>query len=102
MDIRFLTEEVEKVSQLYTKNFGITRDSNWFVLKLQEELGELVQSYLMMNGQAKKKGRTEEEIAQDFRKELADVFSHVLLLASHYGVDLQKEVEDKWLVWTRR
>jgi NTP pyrophosphatase (non-canonical NTP hydrolase) len=102
MDIRHLTEEVEKVSKIYTEKFGIRRDANWFVLKLQEELGELTQSYLMMNGQAKTKGKTEEELAQDFRNELADVFCHVLLLANHYSIDLQKEIEDKWLVWTKR
>ena len=48
MDIKALTKEVEKVSLKYTKTFSIERDANWFVLKLQEELGELIQSYLMM------------------------------------------------------
>ncbi len=54
MDISFLIEEVEKVSQGYADRLGITRDPDWFVLKLQEELGELVQSYLMMSGRARK------------------------------------------------
>ncbi len=81
MDVKSLTDEVEKVSLLYADKFGITRDSNWFILKLQEELGELIQSYLMMIGQARKKEKTEEELVQDFHKEVADVFSHVLLPA---------------------
>ena len=101
MDIKTLTDEVEKVSLKYTKTFSIERDASWFVLKLQEELGELIQSYLMMTGKARTKGKSEEEIRSDFEKELADVFSHVLLLAKHYDIDVEKVVEDKWLSWNK-
>lgn len=34
-----------------------------------------------------------------FRSELADVLSQVLLLARHHGVDLEAEVERKWMPW---
>ena len=101
MDIQTLTEEVEKVSQTYTKKFNIKRDNNWFVLKLQEELGELVQSYLRVEGQGRKKGKTEEELKADFAKEVADVFCHVLLLAKFNNIDLDKEIKEKWLVWNK-
>lgn len=101
MDIKKLTDEVEKISLLYTNKYEIKRDSDWFILKLQEELGELIQCYLMMIGQARKKDKTEEELIQDFHKEVADVFSHVLLLAKHHKIDLEKEVEDKWLIWNK-
>lgn len=101
MDIKTLTDEVEKVSLLYTNKFAIKRDSDWFILKLQEELGELIQSYLMMIGQARKKEKSREELLHDFHKEVADVFSHVLLLAKHYKIDLEKEVEEKWLIWKK-
>ncbi|HWY79670.1 MAG TPA: hypothetical protein VNW29_04900 [Candidatus Sulfotelmatobacter sp.] len=101
MGIKTLTIKVEEVSQAYAKKFGIKRDSEWFLLKLQEELGELVQSYLKMTGQARKKNKTEEELRTEFRNEIADVLSHVLLLAKHYEVDLEKEIKEKWLVWTK-
>ncbi len=101
MNINDITAEVEKTSLLYTKKFGIDRTPDWFILKLQEELGELIQSYLMMNGQARRKDKSEEELASDFRQEVADVFAHVLLLAKHNNVDLEKEVKAKWLVWNK-
>lgn len=102
MHINELMGEVEKVSQAYAGKFGIERDSDWFILKLQEELGELIQSYLMMIGQARTKDKTPEELRADFNKEVADVFCHVLLLAKHHRVDLDTEVADKWLVWNSR
>jgi NTP pyrophosphatase (non-canonical NTP hydrolase) len=101
MDIQKITDEVEKTSLLYTKKFEIERTPDWFILKLQEELGELIQSYLMMNGQARRKEKSTAELEQDFKQEVADVFAHVLLLAKHNGIDLEKEVQAKWLVWNK-
>jgi len=67
MNIKDLTKEVEEVSKIYSKRFNIDRDGNWFVLKLQEEMGELIQSYLMMIKQGRHKGKTVEEI-KDMKK----------------------------------
>lgn len=102
MDVKQITEEVEKVSQTYTKNFKIQRDSDWFILKLQEELGELIQSYLMMTGKARTKGKSPEQLKKEFEQEVADVFAHVLLLANHHKVDIEKEIQEKWLVWNTK
>ena len=89
MNIKDLTHEVEEVSKIYSKRFDIDRDGNWFVLKLQEEMGELIQSYLMMIRQGRSKGKTAEEIKENFHKEVADVFCHVLLLAKFYKINLE-------------
>lgn len=94
-----LTEEVEDISRIYSKKFGISRDLDWFVLKLQEELGELIQSYLMMKGKARSKGKSPEEIKEDFDKEVADVLCHALLLSKHADVDLESTIKKKWLVY---
>ncbi len=101
MDLSELTDEVEAVSRRYARKHGIERDDAWFLLKLQEEVGELTQAFLMRAGQARSKGKSPHEIDEDFRAELADVLSHVLLMARHHGVDLQAEVENKWLVFNR-
>lgn len=101
MNIKELTKEVENISRIYSKRFNIDRDGDWYILKLQEELGELIQSYLMMIRQGRNKGKSEKEIKENFRNEVADVFSHVLLLAKFYKIDLEKEVEEKWLKWKK-
>lgn len=97
-----LSQELEQVSQLYAEKFNIERDATWFVLKLQEEVGELTQSYLMYSGKARTKGKSPEEILSDFHKEVADVFCQTLLLARFYGIDLEKEIEKKWLFRSKR
>ncbi|MGN9778164.1 pyrophosphatase [Micromonospora sp. H33] len=99
MDLTQLTDEVEAVSSLYARRHGIERDATWFLLKLQEEVGELTQAFLMRAGQARGKGHSKQQLDESFRSELADVLSQVLLMARHHGVNLQAEVERKWLVW---
>ena len=101
MNVHKVTRLIKKVSDAYAKKFGIRRDSNWYILKLQEEMGELIQSYLMLTGKARQKDKTKEQIGEDFHKEMADVFCHVLLLARHHKINLEKEVEEKWLVWNK-
>lgn len=96
MDLGQLTDKVESVSRGYAAQAGITRDKDWFAFKLQEELGELTQKYLMMTGRGRKKDLSEEEIRLGFEDEVADVLGHLLLLAKHFDVDLEKSLDRKW------
>lgn len=102
MDIHDLTEKIEKISKNYSKRYQFERDPDWFVLKLQEELGELIQAYLMVQGKARQKGKSKEEIRDDFENEVADVLAHTLLLAKYFHVDLDKVFEGKWVKWTQK
>jgi NTP pyrophosphatase (non-canonical NTP hydrolase) len=106
VDLKQLTEEVEAVSQKYAERNGFDRDATWLLLKLQEEVGELTQAFLRKTGQGRPKGLTPAELETSFRAELADVLGHVLLIGRHHGVDLQSELESKWLNrnpdWLRR
>lgn len=99
MDLGRLSDDVEVVSRGYARVHGIDRDATWFLLKLQEEVGELTQAFLMRTGQARSKGNTPQELEDRFGAELADVLCHVLLMARHHDVDLTEQVERKWLVW---
>ncbi|MFC4946854.1 hypothetical protein [Pseudonocardia sp. GCM10023141] len=58
MDLGELTAQVERVSRQSAAEFGIDRSSDWQILKLQEEVGELTQVHLMREGQARSKGLT--------------------------------------------
>jgi NTP pyrophosphatase (non-canonical NTP hydrolase) len=99
--VKHLAEDVELVSQAYAEQFDIARDATWFVLKLQEEVGKLIQAYLMLSGKARTKGKTPADLRSAFNTEVADVFCHTLLLARYFGADLETEVQEKWLAWNR-
>jgi NTP pyrophosphatase (non-canonical NTP hydrolase) len=97
VDIAELSERLEKLSVRYGELLGFERDPDWFLLKLQEEVGELTQAYLQHTGRARTKGLSAEQIRDTFHQEFADVFCQLLLLARQYDVDLPGEIERKWL-----
>lgn len=94
--LRELMERFERASDDYARGFGIERDQDWFILKLQEELGELTQVWNRYTG----RGRTGEQSNEDLHKaledETADLLGHVLLLAHRYELDLEEAVRRKW------
>ena len=97
MNLKNLISKIERVSELYSKKYNISRNKLWYLLKLQEEMGELTQAYLSMNGQGRHKNKTPQELKGEFENEVADVLCHVLLLAQSEGVDLKKAIDEKWL-----
>jgi NTP pyrophosphatase (non-canonical NTP hydrolase) len=99
MDIKKLTADSKIISQNYTKKFGIRRTDDWYLLKIQEELGEVTKSYLRKHGQKITNGKDAAQLQQELDDELADLLCHVLLFAHAQGVDIEKAVEKKWLHW---
>jgi len=97
VDITELSERLEKLSVRYGEVYGFERGPDWFLLKLQEEMGELTQAYLQHTGRARAKGQTPDQIRETFHQEFADVFCQLLLLARQHDVDLPREIEHKWL-----
>jgi NTP pyrophosphatase (non-canonical NTP hydrolase) len=97
VDITELSERLEKLSVRYGEVVGFERNPDWFLLKLQEEMGELTQAYLQHTGRARTKGMTAEQIRETFHQEFADVICQLILLARQHDVDLPREIQRKWL-----
>ena len=57
-----LSDGVQAVSDLYAERCDIKRDDAWYLLKLQEELGELVQAHLRLTGRGRLKGQSVEAL----------------------------------------
>lgn len=96
MNLKELTKKVLLVSQQYEKNCGIIRNEDWYILKIQEELGELTQNYLSYTLRGRNRNLSQQELKINMSKELADIFGQVLLFADYHNIDLQKSMEDKW------
>lgn len=91
-----LQKSFDAASQAYCAANDLVRDSDWFILKLQEEVGELSQAWNKLSGRARRKGRSADELRQDLEDEAADVLGHIFLLAEAEGLDLRAAIERKW------
>ncbi|WP_081861627.1 MazG nucleotide pyrophosphohydrolase domain-containing protein [Cellulomonas sp. HZM] len=96
MQIAAAQREIEVISRVYGRLFGVDRTDDWLVLKLHEEVGELTQAFLTRSGRTRDRGLSAQEADDAVRAELADVLAHVLLIAERMGVDLDAALEDKW------
>jgi NTP pyrophosphatase (non-canonical NTP hydrolase) len=94
-----LARKFETASRSYADANGIERDTDWFLIKLQEEMGELTQVWNRISGRGRRKGRSDEELARDLADETADVLGHILLFAHKNELDLSAAIERKWLFW---
>lgn len=91
-----MTTMVRKVADRYATDFGITYDGDWFLLKLQEELGEMTQKYLILTDRTRRKPESEALGKEALAEEIADVLSYVLLFADRAGIDPETAIRTKW------
>lgn len=91
-----LAAQFEQASQAYAAANDVRRDGDWFVLKLQEELGELTQVWMKLTGRGRPRGKTEAQLRDALADETADLLGHILLFAHTEGVDLDAAIERKW------
>lgn len=91
-----LADKAQRVSDIYAERCDIRRDDDWFVLKLQEEAGELVAECLRLTGRGRVEGHTQPEMRTALEDEAADVLAMLLLSCRHNGIDLEAALGRKW------
>lgn len=96
MDVQEVTTKVERIAALYSERFGVEYSGDWFLLKLQEELGEMTQAHLILTNRTRRKIASEQEGRDALGKEVADVFAYVLLFAKQMNIDVEEELAKKW------
>ena len=96
MKIQELTQNLSAISDLYSKRFSIERTPEWYLIKIQEELGELSSAYLKLTGRARTEGNTVNDLRKNFEDEIADVLAMTMLFAKSQGVDIEKALQQKW------
>lgn len=99
MSLKAATDPIQQVSDVYAERCGIRRDDDWFLLKIQEELGELVQAHLKLTQRGRTKGLSPAELETARADEAADLICQVLLYCRHFGIDPDEAVQRKWLSW---
>lgn len=100
-DLAELTALVSRVSDMYAAETGVQRDDDWYALKIQEELGEMIAEHLRLTSRGRRKGLDHAAISQARDDEAADLLAMLLLYAQHNGIDLEAALERKWFSYLR-
>ncbi len=103
MEFNEISNSLKEVSDTYAARFEINRDPDWFVLKIQEEVGELVSAYLKLSKRGRiKNSETVETLQKNLRDEIADVLAMTILFAENQGVDVELAIQEKWFQYLKR
>ncbi len=103
-----LQELQDQASTVFLNN--LTRDNikvsdEYLALKLTEELGEFIQSYLIHTKQCRPEKYLDEEAShREASKELADVLGIVFVIAKTLNVNLEEALVKKWITreWIKK
>lgn len=94
-----LSELVAQVSDIYAERCDISRDDDWYALKLHEEAGEVIAAYLKLTGRGRLGDSTPEQRSLALEDEIADLMAQLLLFARHNAVDVEAAIARKWLTY---
>lgn len=98
MDLKQASVLCEKAWSQYAAKFQINRDDVFYLLKMQEELGELTRIFLELRGSEKKRSASSEELKKKFAADIAVLVGNALILAHHFDVDLEANIKAKFPV----
>lgn len=102
MNIQEITNKIEQVADRYSKDFDIEYTDDWFLLKLQEEFGEMTRAHLMLTHRTRRKISSEQEGKEALAEEVADVFAYILLFAQRMDIDIQDALTKKWFQFLKK
>jgi len=105
MELKQLQEQITKIFLSNLKRDKIDVSDDYLILKITEELGEFVQSYIVH----KKKCRPEkclssDESKQEMAKELSDVIGLAFVISTILKIDIEEALIKKWITkeWVKK
>lgn len=96
MNINEVTSKLTTISDLYAKRFSVNRTDDWYLIKLQEELGELCAAFLKISNRGRTQNQSQEDLRKNLEDEFADVVAMTLLFAKSQDIDVEKALKGKW------
>ena len=98
MEIKELQEKVTKIFLSNLDRDKIDNSDNYLILKINEELGEFVQSYIIHKKMCRpEKYLPDEESKREMAKELSDVLGLVFVIATQFNIDVEEALVKKWV-----
>lgn len=92
-----LSDRIGRVGDIYARRHTIERNSDWYLLKLTEELGELTAEHLLLGGRARPDRKTSSGTHEALENEAADLFGQFMLYVRAHDIDIEGAIERKWL-----
>ncbi|MFH1456345.1 MAG: hypothetical protein ABIF40_05350 [archaeon] len=98
MEFKQLQDKITKIFLANLKRDKIKVTNDYLMLKITEELGEFVQSYIIHKRECRpEKYLSSEKSKKEMAKELADVIGLAFVISSSLKIDLEEALIKKWV-----
>ncbi|MFH1089568.1 MAG: hypothetical protein V1716_04045 [Candidatus Uhrbacteria bacterium] len=98
MELKQLQNDASKVFLNNLKRDNIKVSEEYLVMKLTEELGEFVQSFLIHKKSCRpEKYKSLKDSKRETSKELADVLGIIFVIAKTMNIDVEEALVKKWI-----
>ena len=105
MDIKQLQNSASKVFLNNLKRDNIEASQDYLIMKLTEELGEFVQSFLVHKKRCRPvKYMPAQKSKRELSKELADILGIIFVIAKTMKIDVEDALIKKWITreWIKK
>jgi NTP pyrophosphatase (non-canonical NTP hydrolase) len=105
MELKQLQKRASEVFLKNLKRDGIKVSEDYLILKITEELGEFIQSYLIHKKRCRPgKYLPSKKSEREISKELADVLGIILVIAKTMKIDVEEALVKKWITreWLKK
>jgi NTP pyrophosphatase (non-canonical NTP hydrolase) len=105
MKLKQLQTKASKVFLANLKRDSIKANDDYLVLKITEELGEFLQSYLVYKRRCRpEKYLSPRKTKRALSKELADVLGIIFVIAKTLKIDVEEALIKKWITreWIKK
>jgi NTP pyrophosphatase (non-canonical NTP hydrolase) len=98
MEFKELQDKITDIFISNLKRDEINISDDYLILKINEELGEFVQSYIVHKKDCRPaKFLSPEESKKEMAKELSDVIGLAFVISKHFNIDLEEAMVKKWI-----
>ncbi|MFA5186108.1 MAG: hypothetical protein WC551_06470 [Patescibacteria group bacterium] len=105
MELNRLQTDITKIFLNNAKRDSLKVDEDYLVMKISEELGEFVQSYLVHKKRCRPvKFLDPKDSKREMSKELSDVVGLAFVLSKTLKIDLEEALVKKWITreWIKK
>ena len=105
MELKPLQDQITNIFLTDLKKYKVHVNDDYLVLKISEELGEFVQSYIIHKQMCRpEKYVSTDESKKMMAKELADVVGLVFAISTQFNIDLEEALTKKWITkeWVKK
>ena len=102
MNLNEITNKLKSIFEIYKEKYSLNLNEDYFLIKIQEELGELSSAHLKLTNRGRAESIEKHELEKNLREEIEDVISMTLLFDEVKNINIEDALNEKWFKYLKK